>query len=305
MANTAAKLGCGLCLFTVIFIAIMIAVSISKLEANEVGLHYNSNTMMLEMNQEYTSGIHVLGPGHYFIKFKTSVLEMEFEGSKSVSARTLDGLQVTIQAKVLYNLVTDRDSLGALYLAFKEEYQPVFEAVTRGIIRDVASEYTAFEFWRARDEITRTMKERTKIRLRDLHCDVSTFLLNNFQLPSRFQQAITETDAQKQEMDKVEFEAQTAITETNAKVRKADNDVQIIGLDANATIQDVNFQATAEKFRLNATVGAEIDAYKNIKSTLQLSNEQLISFVWMDSFKSSTSSSKYVSIPAPGGIGID
>jgi len=54
---------------------------------------------------------------------------------------------------------------------------------------------------------------------------VNTFLLTNFELPQRFQNAITETDAQKQEMDKVEFESQTATTETDAKVQKADNDV--------------------------------------------------------------------------------
>jgi len=44
-------------------------VSISKLEAYEVGLEYNPNSVKINGEKLYTEGTHFLGPGHYFIKF--------------------------------------------------------------------------------------------------------------------------------------------------------------------------------------------------------------------------------------------
>jgi len=53
----------------VITIIVVIAVSFAKLEAYEVGLEYNPNTVKINEGKLYTEGIHFLGPGHYFIKF--------------------------------------------------------------------------------------------------------------------------------------------------------------------------------------------------------------------------------------------
>lgn len=53
----------------VIVVIVVIAVSFAKLEAYEVGLEYNPNTVTINEGKLYTEGIHFLGPGHYFIKF--------------------------------------------------------------------------------------------------------------------------------------------------------------------------------------------------------------------------------------------
>jgi hypothetical protein len=56
-------------LSAIIVIIVLISVSISKLEAYEVGLEYNPNTVTINNEKLYTEGTHFLGPGHYFIKF--------------------------------------------------------------------------------------------------------------------------------------------------------------------------------------------------------------------------------------------
>jgi hypothetical protein len=53
----------------IIVIIVLIATSISKLEAYEVGLEYNPNAVTINGGKLYTEGTHFLGPGHYFIKF--------------------------------------------------------------------------------------------------------------------------------------------------------------------------------------------------------------------------------------------
>jgi hypothetical protein len=40
-----------------------------QLEAYEVGLEYNPNSVKINGEKLYTEGTHFLGPGHYFIKF--------------------------------------------------------------------------------------------------------------------------------------------------------------------------------------------------------------------------------------------
>jgi hypothetical protein len=51
-------------------IVVLIAVSFSKLDANEVGLNYSYNSKTIE-NKIYSSGTKFLGLGHGFIDFPT------------------------------------------------------------------------------------------------------------------------------------------------------------------------------------------------------------------------------------------
>jgi hypothetical protein len=50
---------------------ILIGVSFSKLEPNEVGLDYSANSLTIDTGQLYQSGVTFLGVGHSFIKFPT------------------------------------------------------------------------------------------------------------------------------------------------------------------------------------------------------------------------------------------
>lgn len=64
---------CGTCCATSSFILfIMIIISFSSLDYNEVGLDYSSITKTISP-KIYTAGIHFLGIGHSFITFPKTV----------------------------------------------------------------------------------------------------------------------------------------------------------------------------------------------------------------------------------------
>jgi hypothetical protein len=48
--------------------------------------------------------------------------------------------------------------LASLYLMFPDDYVTPYTHIARSVIRDVASQYTAFEFWTYRDNITTQMQ---------------------------------------------------------------------------------------------------------------------------------------------------
>ncbi len=50
-------------------IIVLIATSVHKLEAYEVGFDYNPNAVEVNEAQLYDQGTYFLGPGHYFITF--------------------------------------------------------------------------------------------------------------------------------------------------------------------------------------------------------------------------------------------
>jgi hypothetical protein len=50
-------------------IIVLIATSVHKLEAYEVGFDYNPNSISINEDMLYTEGTHFTGPGHYFITF--------------------------------------------------------------------------------------------------------------------------------------------------------------------------------------------------------------------------------------------
>ena len=73
MSCDAKKWLCGSCICAVvsgvIIGIVLLATSFGNLEAYEVGLEYNPNSITINDNKLYTEGTHLLGPGHKFIKF--------------------------------------------------------------------------------------------------------------------------------------------------------------------------------------------------------------------------------------------
>lgn len=290
---------CVMCVILLVTAGTLIGISFKKLEANEVGLDYSSNSLTIDTSQLYQSGVHFLGVGHDFIRYPRNVQELELKGSGAVSGKTADGLAVTIEARVNYRMADTKEALAALYLQFGGDYGDQYVRTTRSVIRDVCAQFTAFQFWSSRENISSTMLVELDRQLADLHARVDTFLLTNYELPALFEAALVETDVRKQEREKVQFESETAKKETETRVLRSQQDVQIIGLQANATAQSYLLNIEAELVKIRASVAAEVNAYKALKSQLGFSDEELVNYVWLDTLSNVDKSRKIISVKAP------
>jgi regulator of protease activity HflC (stomatin/prohibitin superfamily) len=222
-------------------------------------------------------------------------------GDSSVLARTKDGLLIDLQCRLLYRVQSENvNGLASLYLMFNGGYVNAYQTVARAAVRDVASEYTAFEFWRFRENITNAMFDRMSISLGDMYGQVESFLLNNFELPTRFQTAIVETDVRKQELLQVQFEEATARTETQTIILKAEKDSQIIALEADAKATAFLLSVDADIFKIQSAVQAELESYAYLAQTLNFTAQELSSFIWLDTMsKSSVPGGKVFNIQTP------
>ncbi len=72
---------CCLCLLIVIII-VLIAMSISSLPINTYGLDYNGISKTISTDVK-TSGIHMLGPLHSFLKYPKTMQTFEFAKTRN------------------------------------------------------------------------------------------------------------------------------------------------------------------------------------------------------------------------------
>jgi len=267
----------------------------------------NPGSLTIDLTKLYSPGVQFLGVGHSFIKFPTNIQEIDLAGDSEVASRTYDGLQVSIEAKLLFDLNKDVNSLASLYLMFPDGYLDAFTQIAVSVIRDVASEYTAFEFWTYRENVTNEMQSELGIRLSDVFANLENFLLTDFTLPTDFQTALTATEAALQEQAKVQFDISTQTTDTETAVLGSIKSADIIALQANATATSIQLDYVAEVVRVQATVAAAVAAYASLQEVLGFTDQELLTYVWLNTLSSVTTSAEmpvYLSVPSPSSMHI-
>jgi regulator of protease activity HflC (stomatin/prohibitin superfamily) len=293
------KAGLIVCLVAIIVTISLIASAIHKLDTNEVGLDYSQNTLTIDFSSPYTGGIHWLGVGHRFIKFPTLLQELDFSGANTINARTLDGISTILTVRVFYRLDSDKDSLGEIYLLFKDDWKSGYTQLSRAIVRDVAARYTAFQFYNSRSEVEAAMNEQLGAAFLDWKASVSDFKLQNFDLPAAFRDAVSETDKARQEKEIVDQEADIATTQTATKVEAAFKQVNVTAFRAQAEAVAISLDYEARANATIAAVATETEAYSRLQDRLGFTPVELQAFVWLYSFAQASAEPKMISVTQP------
>jgi len=289
---------CIVCVVLLIIAIVLISVSFSKLDANEVGLDYSANSLTIDTTQLYQPGVQFLGVGHSFIKFPTNIQSLDLIGADNVVARTKDGLQITLEAKLLFELIKDVNSMATLYLMFPAGYLPAYLEIARSVIRDVASAFTASEIYTYRDNVTNAMQDQLAVYFNDVFATLNNFLLTDFELPTVFQTALTATETALQEQARVQFEISTTITDTETLVLSSVKTAQIIALSANATATALLLDYSAQIVQVAANVGASVTSYAGLQEALGLSDDELIAYVWLNTQEGLSETPRLISLPS-------
>lgn len=292
---------CLTCFIITVVTAILIGLGFSKLGVNEVGIDYSANSLTLNTDKLYSGGIHFIGVGHSFIIYPKRQLELTMEGRDLIIARSRDGLVVKLETKMLYSLQTDIDALASLYLMFREDYTIPVRHISRSVIRDVASQFTAFQFWSERTRVANTMEATLTDRLKDIFVIVETFLLSAYTLPKAFQDVIDITEVQNQEMNKVVYELAQVEQTTQGLILQADETVKQIRTITEGDVRSIELEAAGEIFKINASLFTETIGYKAIQSQLGFTDEELSAFIWLEKMGKSTSP-KTIAVRTPEGV---
>jgi hypothetical protein len=164
---------------------VLIATSFSKLEAYEVGLEYNPNSITINENRLFTEGTFFLGPGHSFIKFNKQMRTVLLgdQGATTSSTkpdvkddalvcRTKDALLVEIEISFQYLLSISMDNLLDLYHNWGEDYENAFILLARNQLRDTMAQFEALQVFYDRSTIEAALRAGLQNRLSAYHADM-------------------------------------------------------------------------------------------------------------------------------------
>lgn len=264
----------------VVMIAFYIVSSFSSLELNEYGLDYSGIWKTVD-SEPYTSGIHFLGFQHSFIVFPKSAQTIDFTDdgdSGIIDSRTSDGLVVLLEVSFQYEL--QKQSLYSMYKRYGTEYESNIILITIDVINKVSNNYTAYDFFVDRSEISAVMENSLTGRLNaDMGIDIKFFQLKTVDLPDSFEDAIQTTEVKKQDIEKAKAEKSKAVIEIETKIQKAQQNKEIILNQAYGQSNSTTYASIGEVKSYNVTEMTTVDAYSLLKQTSNLTNTELLNYI--------------------------
>ena len=258
---------------------------------NELGLRQNDWTGAVD-DTVYTQGRHEIGLFASMLKFPKTIQLLEFvstgaEGEENLvstdngplNSRTKDGLMIIIELSFTYKL--QQLTLFDMYIEMGNDYELYFIREARSTIRDVASLYSAQEFFYNRAEIGAVMHEILETALSLIYADLPGFDLLNTDLPDAFEDAIEQVSIAKQSYEQALIEQQEAAVraETTIIEAQAAANITVLTAEADAASYLLNMEAQAQA--LNITLTAQRLAYYAMGQELNLTSSELLALLWI------------------------
>uniref|UniRef100_A0A7S3N9L6 Band 7 domain-containing protein n=1 Tax=Euplotes harpa TaxID=151035 RepID=A0A7S3N9L6_9SPIT len=231
----------------------------------------------------YTSGIHLLGVGHSFIKYPTTVQTYEFSkaggaDAPNVRSRTKDGLEVELEISFQYIYIPNK--IYNLYMRYADHDRTPCKKIAIDILTDVATQYNADQFFFSKDKISGAMQKELNTTFSE-YCfsTVDYFQLKSIDLPDKYEIAIQETEVKRQDIHKAEAEKQKMQIELETKIMQAEiaSNININKAEGDAsTLLQANL-ATSESFY--KIQNQQALALAEVKRALGLSSPQLLTYL--------------------------
>jgi len=263
--------------------AILIILGFSSLKSTEIGLDYS--WIAKDVNKKtYENGLHYLGIGHSFIKFPRQVQTIEFSknrnaNGKSIQSRTKDGLEVSLE--IAFQFTLDENKLYSLFEIYGQEfYLKVFTNIAIDVLTDQTTHYTAYDFFNKRAVIKTDFETVLKKQfLTRCFSDVNFLQLITVDLPNPFENAISQTEVKKQDINVASAQAKKTNVELETKVKSAlyQKDVTLNLAVGNA--KSIQQQNTANVNSFNKVQTSQTNAYSNLKKNLKMKNKDLLKMI--------------------------
>mmetsp|Transcript_130289 Transcript_130289/g.236808 ORF Transcript_130289/g.236808 Transcript_130289/m.236808 type:complete len:337 (+) Transcript_130289:135-1145(+) len=264
----------------------------ASVEITEYGLHYNLLTRKVS-KQHYPSGRYFIGPFATFIKFPSVVKTIQFSDSKfqgdlgfdeqgdpMLRSRTRDGLDVSIELSFQYQL--NGTDLYDLYTTMGAglDFHRTYVRMSIDRLTEIATEYTANEFFVERTKIGKAMESSLKQDFEaKLYATIFSFQLRSVALPQDFESAIQMTEVKKQDVQVAQQEQKSTVVAWETKVMQAERAVKVRNKQADALAQAVMLENAADIEQFTATQEKAADSYSGVLKSLDEKEGDLLAYV--------------------------
>merc|ERR1719316_1589056 len=275
-----------------LFALFIIFGGIQSVEITEYGLKSNMITRKVD-KEPYMSGRYWIGPWCHFIKFPAVVKTIQFsdsrlqsdlgfdeQGDPMLRSRTADGLDVTIELSFQYQL--HQDKIYDLYttMGAGRDFHDLFVRVAIDRSTEIATEYTANEFFVDRTRIGKAMEKLLKADFEErLYATIFSFQLRSDGLPDEFEKAIQKTEVKKQDVHVAEAEQQSTKVALETQLMQAQRRTKVKANKAEGFAQSVMLENAADIEQFTATQEKAAESYKLVAKELDNKENELLAYV--------------------------
>lgn len=270
-----------MCLGVVVGVVVMsialIAVSLKKLDSDEVGIQYD--TIQKELDGEvFSEGLHTGPPGYEFIIFPNVYTTLDYNRLRCLNS---DGVPIRIDVSFQFKAFLNQ--MRSIIMDFKDfdGYKTVLAQSGASVIHEACSKFNTSQFQAERGNFQTTLSNILKERFTSMHADVTDLQVNNIERPSTYEAAIRSKERAREDIQVAKNERPRLITEANTTRREAESEAKIILNKAESDARILQSKAKAEAAAILTQYEREADAYKSIISSegLQFTPEGFISYL--------------------------
>jgi regulator of protease activity HflC (stomatin/prohibitin superfamily) len=277
----------GLIFFLVIFVG-----GFASVEVTEYALKASMITRKVD-KEPYLSGRYWIGPWSYFIKFPAVVKTIQFSelrmqddlgvdepGEPMLRSRTSDGLDVTIELSFQYQLYLEQIYNLYTTMGAGRDFHDIFVRVAIDRLTEIATEYSANEFFVDRTRIGKDMEKVLKKDFQDkLYATIFSFQLRSVGLPDEFEKAIQLTEVKKQDVQVAEAEQLSTKVALDTELMKAKRRTKVKANKAEGFAESVMLENKADIEQYIATQEKAASSYKGILKELDNKENELLAYV--------------------------
>jgi regulator of protease activity HflC (stomatin/prohibitin superfamily) len=183
-----------------------------------------------------------------------------------------------------YQLKQTYEDISGLYLNFgdADSVDVLYQRIAKNVVRTVAGNFPASQFFINKENIRLAMFAALKTDLSAQSGNLQAFNLLDVTVPKALQAAISAQQNAQQDVIKAQNELLTAGINAESRVRSNASVAQLIVSGAVVSAQQLQQAVIASIESLQARYEAESTSYKALQTSLGLTPQQLLSYVWLD-----------------------
>lgn len=269
-----------ICVIIIGFVLLGISVN-KKVENNEYGIVYYGSTTM-EFGDTYEQGIYSIPPGAELKIFIRTLQDVDLE---PITCYSSDKIVITLTVSVQYQLVKDNiiDIILKKY-GGNGNFKNILRSIVQNIIINRCGQYNAEDYYIKRAIIDQDMHQNllNDINNNSIGATIEFFQLINIEFPSDFSNIINRKQVVIQNKTTILNQRVSLLTAANTTLFQAQKTANITIETALNTARINLKQAQIQSEIITTQWYNRALAYSEIKTRLNLSDEQFIQYLRSD-----------------------
>lgn len=277
---------CGAGVVVIIYLVsvIMFACSFSALTPIEAGLR-RSTYGSLDRSRIYHPGRYFVDITHSFIRYPLTLQTVKFGTDKDADrppllAAVAGGQQVSFSCSFQYRLMLH--TLVDLNTAYVQSYETQYISIAQETIQNIIKQYPSEAIYQERILIGNVLQAALNERLQQKFAVVEHFQILTVQPPAKIAAKILQRIITQEQINTQTISKQSSVLLTNISVINSNAQLKARVYQSNANLASSNLLAEGEALAIGIRLNATANAYNTLKTGLNLTNDELVQFLFLD-----------------------